>query len=301
MSKRHCELLGRLELSQKDALSCFQLVIDPSVIDLNHFLAPLLKMTMNTLCFAWSDTICNSIKSLKWSRWSWGSTFPSYALIFESLNPSSSGAFRISLQKGEASTSKTSLSSCSSIVTMAHCRSSNEMFLNPWEFVSVHTLWVIECWECSCSYLLLRVSLISAPLPSLLNIFPVVLFPWLLLVRTTSERPLFLFDFDKWKNTAPALGSIPVCWDLTTIKFSPVCYEAAICCPLVASFLLVLTDVKTCRDHSLCWWIPLFTYEDLRSSRRASFYYSFNYWWGHVVDSAPYASSWLPLAPWQLV
>ena len=109
----------------------------------------------------------------------------------------------------------------------------------------------------------------SIPLPNLLNTFPIVLLPnWLLFVRTTLERPLFLFDSGKWERAAPTLKSTPIHWDLIAIKFSPVRCEAAICCPLVASFLLVFADTKPCGDHSLRWWVPLCTYEDLCSSCR---------------------------------
>ena len=53
-----------------EVLSCCQLVTDPAGIDLNHFLAPPIRVTTNTLHFANSETKCNSIRSLKWSRWS---------------------------------------------------------------------------------------------------------------------------------------------------------------------------------------------------------------------------------------
>ena len=159
-----------------DVLSCYQLVTDPGVINLNHFFALFLRVIANTLYLAWSDTTCNLIiKSLKWSRWSWGLALPSYALMFESLNPSSNSASWISLQKGDSPASATSSSSCSSLVAITRRRSSNNMFLNPLEFGYVCTLWVMEFWEHSYSRLLLRVSLMSTPLT-----FPIVLLPWLL-------------------------------------------------------------------------------------------------------------------------
>ena len=174
---------------RNEVLSYCQLAINPDVINLNHFFTPLLRVTTNTLHFSKSDTMCNSIRSLKWSKWSFGPTFPSYALMFRSLNHLGNGASRISLLKGDHLAGATSSSSCSSISTIALCRSSNGIFLIPCELASVGMFSAIECYEHSCSRLLFKVSLIFTPLPSLLNVFPDVFFPWLLSpICTTSER-----------------------------------------------------------------------------------------------------------------
>ena len=84
-----------------EVLSCCQLVTDPTGMDLNHFLAPLVKVIAKTLHFANCETRCSSMRSLKWLRWSWGSDFPSYALIARSLNSSDSFASRTSWLKGD--------------------------------------------------------------------------------------------------------------------------------------------------------------------------------------------------------
>ena len=158
-------------------LSCYQLVTDPGAIDLNHFFAPLFRVTMKILHLAKSDTMCHSIRSLKWSKWSCGSAFPLYALMFGSLNPFGNSASRISLLKGEPLAAATTSSSCSSIATIAHCRSSNGIFLIPCELAYVCTFWRVECCERFCSRILFKVSLVSTPLPSLLNTFLDVLIP----------------------------------------------------------------------------------------------------------------------------
>ena len=78
----------------------------------------------------------------------------------------------IFLLKGEAPVATTSLSSCSSIATIARHKLSSRMFRIPCEFTSYRTLCVVDCCGQSCSLLLLRVSCMSAPLPNLLNTFP---------------------------------------------------------------------------------------------------------------------------------
>ena len=108
----------------------------------------------------------------------------------------------------------------------------------------------MECWECSCSHLLFNVSLISALLPNLLNTFLVVLLSWLLPVRIFLGHPIVLFDSGRWERGTSALGSTPVLWVLTTIRFLPVHCEATTCCPLVASSRLMLVDTKPCGEHS---------------------------------------------------
>ena len=130
---------------RRKGLNCSQLVIDRGVNDLNHFLALLLRVTTKTLYLAKYDTMYNSIKSLKWSKWSCGSAFPSYALIFGSLNPLRSGASRVYLLKDEPFAAAASSSSYSSITTMAHHKSSKEIFLIPCKFTLKCTLYVLEC------------------------------------------------------------------------------------------------------------------------------------------------------------
>ena len=61
-------------------------------------------------------------------------------------------------------------------------------------------------------------------------------------------------------------------WVLTAIRFSPIRCEATVCCPLVASFCLMLTDTKPCGEGSLCWWVSLFACDDLHSSCRTSWF-----------------------------
>ena len=92
--------------------------------------------------------------------------------------------------------------------------------------------------------------------------------------------PLFLFDFSEWECVALALESTPIRWDITAIKFSLVCYDVATHCPLIASFLLVLTDTKPHRDRSLRWWVSPFTYEDLRFSHRSCCFCCIGCWMG---------------------
>ena len=166
-----------------------------------------------------------------------GSTFPSYALMFGSLNPSGNGNSRISLLKGERLAAATNLSSYSSIAMIERRRSSNEIFFILWELAFIRILLAVESCEHYCSLLYSR-SLISAPLPNLLNTFPKVLLPGLLLpVCTTSECSLFLWDSSIWERATPALGSTPVRWDLTTIRFTLVYREVVIRCPLPHSSL----------------------------------------------------------------
>ena len=174
-------------------------------------------------------------------------------------------ASRISLQKNDPPASATSSSYCSSMAIIARRTSSNGMFLIAWEFASIRTFRVVECWERSCFYLLFRVSLISTPLSNLLNKFPVMLLPWFLPVCTTLERPLFQFGSSKWERVAPAFRSTPVHWDLTAIKFSPVRYEAAIHCPFLPCFswcnlILNPTGIVLFADEHLIhvWRSPLF-------------------------------------------
>ena len=53
---------------RNEVLSCYQQVTDLTKIDLNHFLAPLIRVTVNTLHFTNSETKCRSMRSLKWLR-----------------------------------------------------------------------------------------------------------------------------------------------------------------------------------------------------------------------------------------
>ena len=145
-------------------------------------------------------------------------------------------------------------------------------------------------------------SLRFVPLPSFLNTFPNVLFSSLLSFRALSVHLLVSLETSMWERATSALGLTPFCWVSTTLEFSPVhylsttlrfssvCYvltalrfslircalialeltlvhcEVGAHCPLVASFLFILADVKPCGEYSGLRWVSLFVYEDHHSS-----------------------------------
>ena len=106
--------------------------------------------------------------------------------------------------------------------------------------------------------------------------------------------PLVPTEVGVWERVISALGSTPVCWISTVIRYSLVRYVLAalgfspirclaialgfspIRCkgraryPLVASFLFVLVDVEPCGECSGLWQTLPFVCEDLRSSRLVS-------------------------------
>ena len=127
---------------RNEVLSYCQLVTNSVGINLNHFLAPLVRVTANTLHFANSKTKCSSMRLLKWSRWSWGSDFLSYALIPGSLNPSSSLALCTSWLKGDPVAVANNSTSFSFMAAMARCKSSIRIPpCPPWPLQVVHFEW----------------------------------------------------------------------------------------------------------------------------------------------------------------
>ena len=71
------------------------------LICLNQFLVVVVKVTTKHLDHARDETWCRSIWSLKASRWSWGSVFPSYVVMVGIRNPTSRDACWISRLKDE--------------------------------------------------------------------------------------------------------------------------------------------------------------------------------------------------------
>ena len=70
-------------------------------ICLNHFLVVTVKVTVKHLHRARDETWSKSIWSLKASRWSWGSIFPTYVIMIGIQNPAGRGTYWISKRKGE--------------------------------------------------------------------------------------------------------------------------------------------------------------------------------------------------------
>ena len=68
---------------------------------LNHFLAVTVNVTAKHLHRAHDETWSKSIWSLKVSRWSWGSVFPSYVVMVGIQNPLGKGTCWISRLKDE--------------------------------------------------------------------------------------------------------------------------------------------------------------------------------------------------------
>ena len=123
-ANRTVDLLVAWKCWRNDVLNCCQLEIDPAGTTLSHFLASLIRVTAKTLHLAISETKWSFIRSLKWSRWSWGSDFPSYALMARSLNPSSSLALHISRLKGYPVVDAINSTSFSFMTSIAWRRSS---------------------------------------------------------------------------------------------------------------------------------------------------------------------------------
>lgn len=119
-----------------------------------------------------------------------------------------------------------------------------------------------------------------SPLSSQVNTFLDMPIAWSSPVCVLLERPLVLIESGKWERTT--LRSTLVRWVLTTLRFSPVrCvlkaleflpvhWEAASCCPLVASFLLVFADMELYGECCCRWWVSPFACDDFRSSHRDS-------------------------------
>ena len=147
MRQQYGELLSRLELLEESMLNCCQLVINLDAIAFNHFLAPFVKITKNTLYLAISDTKFSSMRLLKWSKWSWGSEFPSYTLIVGSLNPSSNLASCFYQLKGDPIATTINSSSFSSMATIARWSSTIRISLCPLALTSCCLLWAVECWD----------------------------------------------------------------------------------------------------------------------------------------------------------
>ena len=161
-----------------------------------------------------------------------------------------------------------SSSSRSSIVTR-HNLSRGIFFMHS-EFISERTLCVKECYGHSCFILLLRVSFISAPFPSLLNTFPKAFFLFWLCspAHITYECPLFFWDSWTREYAAQTLESTPTRWDLTTIKFIPIHCEPATWRPFITSFLLELAIMETWGERSLHCCAPLFMRDECPSPCR---------------------------------
>ena len=81
--------------------SCVQEVIVSGSICLNHFLAVAVNVTAKHRHRARDETWSRSIWSLKASRLSWGSVFPSSVIMVSIRKPVDSGACWISKLKGE--------------------------------------------------------------------------------------------------------------------------------------------------------------------------------------------------------
>ena len=195
---------------RKKVLSCCQMETDPAGMDLNHFLAPPVKVIAKALYFANSETICSSMRSLKWSRWSWGSEFPLYALIARSLNPSGSFALRTSWLKGDPMAAAINSTSFSFMAEMARRKSS--IRISPWPLGANtnYQFWAIDCWDHSWSRLLLSVSLKSALWPNLLKTFAEpILSSWL--GQMLLDLTLASLEVRVWECVTSVLGLTPIC------------------------------------------------------------------------------------------
>ena len=110
---------------------------------------------------------------------------------------------------------------------MAHRRASIGIFHIPWEPTSCCHLWAVECWECSCSCLLFKVSLLYAPLPSLLNTFSNELFTSSLSVHTLSVSLLVSTKTGLWECAtscySPRVFTYPLSFYSPRVFTRPLC------------------------------------------------------------------------------